>query len=822
MSIKSKLYLIIAIAVCGLVIAVAISSFGFSKTKAGIRQLTLRTAPLQMKVMELQQAGEKLSSAFIRLGLLSANDRDVNQISSQISDNLTDIKKIVSEIRALDSTAAPMDVSQFDELLRTVVSTVSQRLKSLEAMRTSSTAAAAQLKTVEEIGARAAGEVKKASVAAVSTSDQAQRLNIRLGETSDKIRMAQMRFKDLETTLAELENIKSKYKIVPVKERMKAILDGIQSIPAVRSDPSVLQDTKTVSARIAELALKEGSGLLALRAQTLANKETEGAYQGTKRDIQRLLEQIQSKLAEQADSSTLLVAKSMSDLKRSSEYRRYASQALETTSAIQINIRRLLGAVQLVMLSSGNQEIQSASAEVAAASAQLSAETDALKRSISQKGGNSVVNITGIHDALRKADLAIADVVAAKTTVAANERAMQTTIANIKKITEEQSRQGSAKVKDISGNFGDVVSSLNRTVASATTIMVLVSSLVVISIIIFAVGTAFSITRPLKMTTDAIVNIAEGDGDLTERLPATRKDELGKLSEGFNKLIGKLQGNISTLASKVDTIVSAAMDLSATSEQLSVGAREQLDQTVTLSRSSEVISRVSLNLANEAREATEFAEATKVVALSGNMVVGSAVAGIKSVSVTLTGITNSIGELAQHSLKIGEITTVIRDIADQTNLLALNAAIEAARAGEQGRGFAVVADAVRQLSEKTSSATVEIEGMIKAIQKGTDGVSASMNQGLRDVHLVVESANQAGETLKDIVDRIEKKTDMIRHMAAAAHQQSVAVDSMGDGIEAVVTVSKEFAAGSLKIAQTAGVMSQTANTLQEVVRQFRT
>jgi methyl-accepting chemotaxis protein len=584
----------------------------------------------------------------------------------------------------------------------------------------------------------------------------------------------------------------------------------------------VLQDTKTSSARIAELALKEGSGLLALRAQTLANKEAEGAYQGAKRDIQQMLEQVQSKLAEQADSSTLLVARSMSDLKRSSEYRMYASQALETTSAIQINIRRLLGAVQLVMLSSGDQEIQRASVEVIAARAQLSSETDALKRGLSLKGVNSAVNISGIHDALRKADAAIADVIAAKATVAANERAMQTTIASIKKITEEQSRQGDAKVKDISAKFGDVVSSLNRTVASATTIMILVSSLVVISIIIFAVGTAFSITRPLKMTTDAIVNIAEGDGNLTERLPATRKDELGKLSEGFNKLIDKLQGNISTLASKVDTIVSAAMDLSATSEQLAVGAQAQLDQTVTLSRTSEEISRVSLNLANEAREATEYAEATKVVALSGNMVVGSTVAGIKSVSVTLTGITNSIGDLAQHSLKIGEITTVIRDIADQTNLLALNAAIEAARAGEQGRGFAVVADSVRRLSEKTSSATVEIDGMIKAIQKGAEGVSVSMNQGLREVHVVVESANQAGETLKDIVNRIGKKTDMIQHMAAAAHQQSVAVDSMGDGIEAVVTVSKEFAAGSQKIAQTAGVLSKTANTLQEVARQFRT
>ncbi len=822
MTIKIKLYMIISIAVTGLLIAVGISFFGFSKTKAGIRQLTSQTAPLQIKVMELQQESEKLSSAFIRLGLLSANDSDIHKISSQISNILSDIKKIVTEIRTLDSDSASIDMSMFDNLQESVVATVSQRLKSMEAMRSSSAAVTAQLKAVEDIGTKIAGDVKKASVNAVSTSDNAQRSNSSINESINKMKTAQMRMKDIETILVEMETIKSRFKLTPLKERIKSAGDGIQSIVYDKGDPVVIKEAKFIAASAVDQILKEGTGLFALRSEILSNKDAEEAYQKSKREIRKMLEDIQMKLAEQADTSALQASQSMNDLKRSSEYRTYASRTIEATSDIQVNIKRLLGTVQLVMLSSGENEISAASNEISTARRQLSAGMDVLKRSITLSDMNYMLkHITGIHDALKKADAAIVAVTVAKRSVVASELAMQSTIENIKKITEEQSREGDAKVKIISAKFADVVSSLNNTVTSATTVMAIVSGVVIISILIFAVGTAFSITRPLKRITDAIVNIAEGNGDLTARLPAAGKDELGKLSTGFNKLISKLQRNISTVSEKVNTIASAASELSATSDQLTIGARSQANQTASLSNTAEQMSGASLSMANEAKFASDFAEATKIVALTGNIVVGEAVEGIKSVATSIAEITGSISGLSEHSMKIGEISSVIKGIADQTNLLALNAAIEAARAGDQGLGFAVVADSVRQLSERTAIATVQIEGMVRAIQQCTDGVSQSMSNGLQNVNAVVERANKAGETLKDIVCRVEKKAELIQKMSVSAQEQSAAVDSMREGLETVVNVSNNFAAGSVQIAQTSGELNRAAIDLQDVVLQFR-
>ncbi|MBK7091914.1 MAG: hypothetical protein IPH59_09365 [bacterium] len=112
----------------------------------------------------------------------------------------------------------------------------------------------------------------------------------------------------------------------------------------------------------------------------------------------------------------------------------------------------------------------------------------------------------------------------------------------------------------------------------------------------------------------------------------------------------------------------------------------------------------------------------------------------------------TIQALAKSSDQIGEIISVIDDIADQTNLLALNAAIEAARAGEQGRGFAVVADEVRKLAERTTKATKEITDMIKGIQSDTKGAVVSMEQGIHEVEGGRQLADKAGESLNAILD----------------------------------------------------------------------
>jgi len=197
------------------------------------------------------------------------------------------------------------------------------------------------------------------------------------------------------------------------------------------------------------------------------------------------------------------------------------------------------------------------------------------------------------------------------------------------------------------------------------------------------------------------------------------------------------------------------------------------------------------------------------------------VAGMRKIAVVVGKSAETVKELGKSSDQIGEIVTVIDDIADQTNLLALNAAIEAARAGEQGRGFAVVADEVRKLAERTTKATKEIAGMIKKIQADTAGAVSSMQEGTRQVDQGIAMADKAGNSLKEIVQVSQKVTDMVMQIAAASEQQSSASEQISQNVEAISTVTGQTASSTQQIARAAEDLNSLTDNLQQLVGHFR-
>jgi methyl-accepting chemotaxis protein len=177
--------------------------------------------------------------------------------------------------------------------------------------------------------------------------------------------------------------------------------------------------------------------------------------------------------------------------------------------------------------------------------------------------------------------------------------------------------------------------------------------------------------------------------------------------------------------------------------------------------------------------------------------------------------------LGKSSDQIGRIVGVINDIADQTNLLALNAAIEAARAGEQGRGFAVVADEVRKLAERTTAATKEIAQMIESVQKETKLAVGAMEEGTRQVGEGVQTTNQAGESLAEIIHMSEQVGEMITQIATAAAEQSTATEQINNSMDQIANLVKESAAGAQQSAQACQDLSGLAFELQKMVSNFK-
>ncbi len=329
------------------------------------------------------------------------------------------------------------------------------------------------------------------------------------------------------------------------------------------------------------------------------------------------------------------------------------------------------------------------------------------------------------------------------------------------------------------------------------------------------------VLKPLARMSDISKDIAEGEGDLTKRVPCQGNDEIAHMGSYFNEFIGKLQQMIKKVAHVTDKVASASVELSATAEEISKGTDSLTSRATQTAAAVEEMTTTVGQVAQNSNKAASLAQATVKTAQEGGTVVSTTISGMQQLSDAVSSSATIISALGKSSDQIGEIVGTIEDIADQTNLLALNAAIEAARAGEQGRGFAVVADEVRKLAERTTKATKEIGDMIRQIQQDTRGAVESMQQGTQKVTAGVDLVNRTGEALSQIVRMVSESADMIRQIAVASEEQSVATQQIASDIEQVAKVTKDSSSGAHESAKASQDLSQLAVELQGIVGGFK-
>ena len=330
-----------------------------------------------------------------------------------------------------------------------------------------------------------------------------------------------------------------------------------------------------------------------------------------------------------------------------------------------------------------------------------------------------------------------------------------------------------------------------------------------------------AIVKPVKNLVDAIGYIGSSL-DLTRRIDAQGKDELAQLGNSFNGLMGKVNDTLSEVSNASSDVAAASTEIAASAEHIAAGAGEQSQQITQVSSAVEEMSASVVEVARKSADAANSANESGRLATEGGDVVEQTITGMASINEAVSSSATSVQELGKRGEQIGEVITVINDIADQTNLLALNAAIEAARAGEHGRGFAVVADEVRKLADRTTKATDEIAGSIQAIQTETTTAVQKMNAGTEEVTTGVEKAEQAGDSLKQIVASAQDVSAMVQSIAAAAEEQSAASEQVSRNIEQIASVTRQTSEGTNQAAAAATQLSQRAETLQQLVGQFKT
>jgi methyl-accepting chemotaxis protein len=394
--------------------------------------------------------------------------------------------------------------------------------------------------------------------------------------------------------------------------------------------------------------------------------------------------------------------------------------------------------------------------------------------------------------------------------------------------------------------------------SAATNIFIITGLLTALVAFVIGIPIARSILVPVARITNAAEAIASGD--VEQEIDVQSNDEMGLLANSFRRLIAymkelshaaeriaandltvevapqsdrdvlgnafhtmieNLSGIIRQVAINAEQLVSAATEIASSSELMSHGANDQATQIAQVSTAIEEISATIVESSHNAREVTEAARIASDTAATGGTIVGETMQGMQRIANVVRESSESIGKLAQSADRIGEIISVIDDIADQTNLLALNAAIEAARAGEQGRGFAVVADEVRKLAERTGTATGEITSMIKGIQSETQDAVKSMESGIVEVDKGRRLADNAGASLGEIVTVSQRVMDMIQQIAGSTEQQSIAAEEISKTVEAVASITKETASGAEQSAAAAEQLNRQADGLMQMVSLFK-
>ncbi len=357
----------------------------------------------------------------------------------------------------------------------------------------------------------------------------------------------------------------------------------------------------------------------------------------------------------------------------------------------------------------------------------------------------------------------------------------------------------------------------------------------IVAAVILARRIAKSLTRPLNRTLEMIKDIAQGEGDLTKRLPVSSGDEVGELSKWFNTFVDKLQNIIRDTGSTTAAFSNASSELASASAAISANAESMTTQSAAVTSAA---AQASANINNVSAAAEQMSSGVSTVATAIEEMSASlnevAKNCQKESQIAATANTQAkstrtlMDRLGVSSKEIGKVIDVINDIADQTNLLALNATIEAASAGEAGKGFAVVAGEVKELAKQTAQATDQIGRQIEQMQTSTGGAVSAIEEITRIIeeinaisHTIVSAVEEQSATVNEIAKNVAGASQAATDIARNVGESAKGLAEVSENIVGVNKAAGDTAGGVGNIKHSSAELEKMAAKLHQVVGHFR-
>jgi len=317
---------------------------------------------------------------------------------------------------------------------------------------------------------------------------------------------------------------------------------------------------------------------------------------------------------------------------------------------------------------------------------------------------------------------------------------------------------------------------------------------------------------------DELADLA--DGDLTTQATVT-EDFTGAIADSINFAIDQMRSLVTAINETAVQVASAAQETQSTAMHLADAAEHQAQE---IAGASAAINEMAVSIdqvSSNASESTSVAERSVTIANKGAEVVQATINGMDNIREQIQETSKRIKRLGESSQEIGDIISLINDIADQTNILSLNAAIQASMAGDAGRGFAVVADEVQRLAERSAAATKQIEALVKTIQNDTNEAVISMEHTTAEVVRGARLAQDAGVALEEIETVSKNLADLIQNISNAARQQASSAGHISNTMNVIQEITSQTSAGTTATAKSIGNLAEMATKLRESVAGFK-
>jgi len=383
--------------------------------------------------------------------------------------------------------------------------------------------------------------------------------------------------------------------------------------------------------------------------------------------------------------------------------------------------------------------------------------------------------------------------------------------------------------------YGLTQKAMYQPVKSFRLIISVVMSLIALLVCLVLYFFSNRILKPLVTMSEAMKDIAQGEGDLTRRIPIQSEDEIGELAKWFNMFVEKIQSVIRIVANDTDSLSMASEAMATSADKFTETAGKMTQRSSMVASSAEMAANNTSGISGAAEEMSSL--------------VKSVAASIEEMSASLNEVAKNCQQethiasdannqakstrdmmerLGSSSKEIGMVVDVINTIADQTNLLALNATIEAASAGDAGKGFAVVANEVKELARQTAGATMQIRNQVEAMQQN---VTTSVNE-IERITTIVESINTISLTIVSAVEEQSSTINQISlHVSGASESASAIARNVANSATGLADVSKniqevssgaqETLDGVKEVRRNASELSELSNSLKKIVRQFK-